>query len=101
MLIVLTHDVYSTAPTSGTGSYSGLEDEVAEMCLVSPLPACFNVTMATSSSRLSIRSSARQYCDIRDKKKKINKSSLKFMSAGLNTLLTIMLLIKRQESANS
>lgn len=105
MIIVLTHIVIlmcrrQVPEDLGNSSYSGLEDEVVGMSLVSPLPACF-VAMATSPSKLSIRSSAWRHC-ISDKKKKqwVLKT---YDTAGLDVfLLTIMLLKETgKESASS
>lgn len=52
----------TAAAVSGTSSYSVLEDEDLGTSLASPLAACSLVATATSPSRLSTRSSARQHC---------------------------------------
>lgn len=81
----------AAAAVSGTSSYSVLEDEDLGTSLASPLAACSLVATATSPSRLSTRSSARQHC-ISDKEEQQQVFILKLrILLELMCFLTIML----------
>lgn len=87
----------TAAAVSGTSSYSVLEDEDLGTSLASPLAACSLVATATSPSRLSTRSSARQHC-ISDKEEQQQVFILKLRILqelmGFLTILLVKIRIK-------
>lgn len=87
----------TAAAVSGTSSYSVLEDEDLGTSLASPLAACSLVATATSPSRLSTRSSARQHCIIdKEEQQQVFILKLRILQElmGFLTILLVKIRIK-------